>query len=61
MPRYEVAIIYMGQENYIIEALTPGEAEEKAAALYNRGEPGVKLGNECEKINIVRPAIEIDA
>lgn len=68
MPQFEVAIVYKGQKNFIVEAMDAEEAETLAADAFregiaedenNPGEPvsrfvqQVSLGNEWESIENV--------
>jgi hypothetical protein len=44
MPKYEVVIIYKGQNTYLIEADEQELAEEQASARFKNGDDG---GNPC--------------
>jgi len=46
MPKYEVPIVYVGQSNYIIEAASPEEAEQKARDRFKEGDDPDVLGRE---------------
>ena len=48
MPKYEVPIVYHGQDTYIVEANSPQEAEAIARAKFNDGDTPEPLGNEWE-------------
>jgi hypothetical protein len=54
MPKYEVVIVYKGQESYIVEASNNEEAVTIACQKYRNGEKGDSVGTEYEEIeNIV--------
>jgi hypothetical protein len=48
--KYCVYVLYRGTSNYIVEAATPEEAEEKAREEYANGAMPPLLGNEWEEI-----------
>lgn len=53
MNKYEVAIVFKEQVNYIVEAENKEEAEEIAKARWENGEPPDDLGNEWAEIERV--------
>jgi len=53
MKKYEVCVLYSGQNNYIVEANSAEEAEEVARYRYGAGDNGEALGTEYEEIDRV--------
>jgi hypothetical protein len=53
MKKYEVCVLYSGQNNYIVEANSAEEAEEVARCRYGAGDNGESLGTEYEEIDRV--------
>jgi hypothetical protein len=53
MCKYEVPIVYRGQCNYVIEAVSANDAEVKARAMFANGDAPDTLGNEWETIERV--------
>jgi hypothetical protein len=60
MKKFEVAIIYRGQANYIVEAKNKEEAEAKARVAYRDGtREEFHAGNEWEEVDEVRRVEEM--
>lgn len=53
--KYEVAITYKGQLNYLVEADDPETAKALATQRYADGEAGDPLGNEWQVIEKIVP------
>jgi hypothetical protein len=57
MPKFEVAIVYHGQTNYVVNAPDQETAERMAKQRYQECEAPDLLGNEWEEVEkiVVRP------
>jgi hypothetical protein len=57
MSKFEVAIVYRGQTNYIVDAPDQETAERMAEQRYQEYEAPDLLGNEWEEVEkiVVRP------
>lgn len=55
--KYEVAVVFRGQDNFIVEADSPEEARAKAKARFLAGDQPDELGNEWQEVERVGPAI----
>lgn len=57
MSKFEVAIVYRGQTNYIVDAPDQETAEQMAEQRYQEYEAPDLLGNEWEEVEkiVVRP------
>jgi hypothetical protein len=53
MSKYEVPVVYRGQDNFIVEVENPREAEEIAIARFNNGDTPDILGTEWERIEYI--------
>jgi len=51
MATYIVPIIFKGQDNFIVEAGSLREAEDKARSRFNDGDSPDKCGNEWQEID----------
>lgn len=58
--KYEVAIIYKGQSNFIVEADSPKEAREKAERRFKEGDTPDHTGGEWEEIDHICEPATID-
>lgn len=57
--RYEVPIVYRGQSNYIVEAVSKADAKKKARTCFNNGHKPDELGNEWEEIERIGEITEV--
>jgi hypothetical protein len=57
--KYEVPVVYRGQCNFIVEANSPQEAQELAAARFKTGEAPAELGNEWEEVDRLGEPTEV--
>lgn len=60
MGKYVVPIIYRGQDNFIVEADSVEQAQERAQLRFCDGQPADELGNEWEEIEKVGEVELID-
>lgn len=61
MHTFEVAVVYKGQCNFIVEAASEEEAEQIAREKFYNGDRPDDLGNEWEEIDRIGDAINLDA
>ena len=57
MHTFEVAVVYKGQCNFIVEAASEEEAKQIAEIKFKNGDRPDDLGNEWEKIDLINGEI----
>ena len=59
MKKYIVPVIYLGLNNYVVEAESPEEAVKKAKIMYQEDEPPAAFVHDWEEIDHIGDVEEL--